>query len=617
LDGRQYTPDALYNLSPAVRRLLDRRILQEASNPLNLLKRRIVDYVHQTYRKPGNRSPLFTICESEPRVVSTFQNFDSLLTPEDHVSRRPSDTYYVNRENCLRAHTSAHQHTLMKQGLDAFLVIGDVYRRDEVDKTHYPCFHQIEGVRLYSKEDLLGKKPVAEDPVAELFSSSPDPSRLPEKQETHSLDAVKATEIQLKHFLEALCDELFGKETEKRWVDAYFPFTHPSYELEIFYNGQWLEVLGCGIMEQKLLESAGVTDKIGWAFGIGLERIAMVLYSIPDIRLFWSTDTGFLSQFAGKLPGEDVKYKQISSHPQVIFDISFFLPSSTEFNDMTSDVYDTIRTIGGELVEQVKLTDEFENKKKGKKSQTYRIVYRSHEKALTKEETQHYVDLFLGLSPLKYRISRMRVIIAVLSLATVANSLYFHIAETEKKCFIEEIPDETMVTGNYKVQLYDPNTKGYGDYPNIGMHVEVKDPEDKVILSKLYTAEGRFTFTSNTPGEHVICIYSNSTAWFNGAQLRVHLDIQAGDHAQDYAQIAQKDKLNELQLRIRQLLDQVDQITKEQNYQRYREERFRQTSESTNSRVFYWSIAQVVVLAITGAWQMRHLRGFFEAKKLV
>ncbi|EGT50131.1 hypothetical protein CAEBREN_15765 [Caenorhabditis brenneri] len=211
----------------------------------------------------------------------------------------------------------------------------------------------------------------------------------------------------------------------------------------------------------------------------------------------------------------------------------------------------------------------------------------------------------------------MRVLLALLSLATFANSLYFHIAETEKKCFIEEIPDETMVTGNYKVQLFDPNTKGYGDYPNIGMHVEVKDPEDKVILSKLYTAEGRFTFTSNTPGEHVICIYSNSTAWFNGAQLRVHLDIQAGEHAQDYAQIAQKDKLNELQLRIRQLLDQVDQITKEQNYQRYREERFRQTSESTNSRVFYWSIAQVVVLAITGAWQMRHLRGFFEAKKLV
>lgn len=81
--------------------------------------------------------------------------------------------------------------------------------------------------------------------------------------------------------------------------------------------------------------------------------------------------------------------------------------------------------------------------------------------------------------------------------------------------------------------------------------------------------------------------------------------------------MAAKEKLNELQLRIRQLLDQAEQITKEQNYQRYREERFRQTSESTNSRVLWWSIGQTVVLLLTGAWQMRHLKGFFEYKKLV
>lgn len=71
-------------------------------------------------------------------------------------------------------------------------------------------------------------------------------------------------------------------------------------------------------------------------------------------------------------------------------------------------------------------------------------------------------------------------------LIEIVNGLYFHIAETERKCFIEEIPDETMVIGNYKVQLYDPNTKGYGDYPNIGMHVEVKDPEEKVSFIALY-----------------------------------------------------------------------------------------------------------------------------------
>ncbi|CAB3398877.1 unnamed protein product [Caenorhabditis bovis] len=374
LDGRKFETDDAWNLSPAVRRLLDRRLLSEESNPLNLLKRRIINYVHRTYRKSGNRSPIFTICENEPRVVTNFQNFDSLLTPADHVSRRPSDTYYVNESHCLRAHTSAHQHSLMQSGLDAFLVIGDVYRRDEVDRTHYPCFHQ----------ELMGKK-IADGENCELFASNRQP-RTADKQEAHTIDATKALEIQLKQFLEQLCDELFGRNCEKRWVDAYFPFTHPSYELEVFYNNQWLEVLGCGIMEQKLLESAGVEEKVGWAFGIGLERIAMVLYGIPDIRLFWTRDSGFVSQFAGKSPEDAVTYKAISAHPQVIFDVSFFLPDQVEFNDMTSDVYDTIRTVGGELVEQVKLTDEFENKKKNKKSQTYRIVYRSHEKALTKEE---------------------------------------------------------------------------------------------------------------------------------------------------------------------------------------------------------------------------------------
>ncbi|KAK2716382.1 transmembrane emp24 domain-containing protein eca-like [Artemia franciscana] len=203
-------------------------------------------------------------------------------------------------------------------------------------------------------------------------------------------------------------------------------------------------------------------------------------------------------------------------------------------------------------------------------------------------------------------------------LFAVSNALYFHIAETERKCFIEEIPDETMVIGIYKVQLYDPRTRGFmPSSPGIGMHVEVKDPDDKVILSKVYSSEGRFTFTSHTPGEHVICLYSNSTKWFSGSQLRVHLDIQVGDHAVDYAALAQKEKLTELQLRVRQLLDQVEQISKEQNYQRYREERFRQTSESTSQRVFYWSLAQLLILVTMGAWQMKHLKSFFQAKKLV
>ncbi|XP_048369495.1 transmembrane emp24 domain-containing protein 4 isoform X2 [Sphaerodactylus townsendi] len=199
-----------------------------------------------------------------------------------------------------------------------------------------------------------------------------------------------------------------------------------------------------------------------------------------------------------------------------------------------------------------------------------------------------------------------------------AHALYFHIGETEKRCFIEEIPDETMVIGNYRTQLWDKQTETFlPSTPGLGMFVEVKDPDKKYCVK--YGSEGRFTFTSHIHGEHQMCLHSNSTrmALFAGGKLRVHLDIQVGEHTNNYPEIASKDKLTELQLRARQLLDQVEQIQKEQNYQRYREERFRMTSESTNQRVLWWSIAQTIILILTGVWQMRHLKSFFEAKKLV
>lgn len=110
--------------------------------------------------------------------------------------------------------------------------------------------------------------------------------------------------------------------------------------------------------------------------------------------------------------------------------------------------------------------------------------------------------------------------ICLSQLVSHSSALFFHLGETEKKCFIEEIPDETLVIGKYKVELFEEKGKTYlPSTPGIGMHVDVKDPDDKTVLSKLYTSEGRFTFTSHIPGEHVICLYSNSTAWFGGQKL--------------------------------------------------------------------------------------------------
>ena len=203
------------------------------------------------------------------------------------------------------------------------------------------------------------------------------------KQENHCKEAVHLIEAEMKSTIESFVRHIMGDDIQMRWVSAYFPFTHPSWEMEIFFDDKWIEILGSGVVEHKILTNAGHTDKIGWAFGMGLERLAMIRYNIPDIRLFWTNDTGFLCQFESANYWDKITYKPISTHPQLTFDISFWLPNDVFWHP--NDFHDVVRNIGGDLIEQVKLVDQYTNKK-AETSHTYRIVYRSHERMLTKEE---------------------------------------------------------------------------------------------------------------------------------------------------------------------------------------------------------------------------------------
>ncbi|GFQ96422.1 phenylalanine--tRNA ligase, mitochondrial [Trichonephila clavata] len=322
-------------------------------------------------------NPLFSVYDDLSNIVTTEQNFDSLLVSKNHPSRNKSDSYYINFDVLLRTHTSAHQKELIKSGLDHFLVIGDVYRRDEIDAKHYPVFHQCEAVRLLSPHELFGQIPSGED----LKAFEKD-VRNSEKQACHTLDAVKLMEKDLKDCLIGLVKRLFGRNVEYKWTESYFPFTHPSWELEIYHKGDWMEILGCGIMEQDILNGAGANEKIGWAFGIGLERLAMTLYGIPDVRLFWSTDSGFLSQFKVNDIETSIQYKDISKYPQCTNDISFWVPKEYHPNDF----FDLARSIGGEIIEQVHKIDEFFHPKHKKQSYTYRIIYRHMERTLSQKE---------------------------------------------------------------------------------------------------------------------------------------------------------------------------------------------------------------------------------------
>ncbi|XP_054109714.1 phenylalanine--tRNA ligase, mitochondrial isoform X6 [Callithrix jacchus] len=307
--GKSYPQDDHSNLTQKVLARVGRNLHNQQHHPLWLIKERVKDHFYKQYVGRSG-TPLFSVHDNLSPVVTTWQNFDSLLIPAEHPSRKKGDNYYLNRTHMLRAHTSAHQWDLLHAGLDAFLVVGDVYRRDQIDSQHYPVFHQLEAVRLFSKHELFAG--IEDGESLQLFEQS---SRSTHKQETHTMEAMKLVEFDLKQTLTRLMTHLFGDGLEIRWVDCYFPFTHPSFEMEINFRGEWLEVLGCGVMEQRLVNSAGAQDRIGWAFGLGLERLAMILYDIHDIRLFWSEDERFLKQFRVANINQKVKFQDAQDQP--------------------------------------------------------------------------------------------------------------------------------------------------------------------------------------------------------------------------------------------------------------------------------------------------------------
>ena len=195
-------------------------------------------------------------------IETEFYNFEALNIPETHPARDMHDTFYINVKHLLRTHTSSVQiHSMEKYNAPIKIMTpGRVYRCDS-DPTHSPMFHQIEG--LYVDEGVSF---------------------------TH-----------LKGILEEFINLYFGKKMEIRFRPSYFPFTEPSAEIDIKFNNKWLEVLGCGMVHNNVLMNVNIDTKkySGFAFGLGIERFAMLKYGIRDLRLFYENDLMFLKQFSG------------------------------------------------------------------------------------------------------------------------------------------------------------------------------------------------------------------------------------------------------------------------------------------------------------------------------
>ncbi|XP_070693263.1 transmembrane emp24 domain-containing protein 11 [Pempheris klunzingeri] len=199
----------------------------------------------------------------------------------------------------------------------------------------------------------------------------------------------------------------------------------------------------------------------------------------------------------------------------------------------------------------------------------------------------------------------------------LAAAMYFDLGEQEEKCIIEEIPEDTLVTGYFLLEPWD--SKAATHSPHFGVTVTVRDPNHEVVMSKRYGKFGKFTFTAHASGQHYLCVQTNSTrfAVFAGERLKFHLDVQMGEHTIGHDTGKTKDNMETLENSLNHLIDQMMYITRQQEYQREKEETFRQISEDTNSKVLWWAVVQTSILLSVGFWQMKRLKDFFIAKKLV
>jgi len=292
-----------------------------------------------------------------PEIVSVRDIFDLLNAPKDHPTRKETDTYYVNQDHVLRTQTTVmwsyylQRPEVIKQleeiGEIGLLSYGKVYRKDEIDRSHFPAFHQIDGLYLCKKADReIGMK-------------------------------------DLQEVLSMIAKNIYGDSINYRFLEDTFPFTDPSTQIEIQQGDKWLEIVGAGVVHKQVLKNLNIDPEIynGWAFGFGLERLAMIKNNITDIRVFWSEDPRITSQF------KDInsQYKEVSKFPMTYRDISFVIDKTTSLNNY----YEIIRDCAGDLVEQVETLDKYENAEKfgaDKISYTFRITYRSPERTLTNEE---------------------------------------------------------------------------------------------------------------------------------------------------------------------------------------------------------------------------------------
>ncbi|MCJ1290563.1 emp24p/erv25p- protein [Xylographa carneopallida] len=210
-----------------------------------------------------------------------------------------------------------------------------------------------------------------------------------------------------------------------------------------------------------------------------------------------------------------------------------------------------------------------------------------------------------------------------LSLLIPVDALYFYIDSNSPKCFYEELPKDTLVVGNYKAEQFDANLNGYINHQDLMIHIFVDEvfDNDHRIVSQRGVSSGKFTFIAHEAGDHKICFqptHATSGGLIIGGQsmgtVKLTLDLAIGESSA--IESSDKGKIQGIVQKVKDLNARLQDIRREQVFQREREAEFRDQSEATNARVVRWTLVQLVVLGVTCAWQLSHLRAFFIKQKL-
>jgi len=220
------------------------------------------------------------------------------------------------------------------------------------------------------------------------------------------------------------------------------------------------------------------------------------------------------------------------------------------------------------------------------------------------------------------RLSTFFVLVTILSIIVPAQALYFYVQEAQPKCFFEELPKDTLVVGTYTAEIFSQHQNAYTSDATISITVTVDETfdNDHRVVSTREIHTGRFTFTAADPGQHKICFTAytakNQPGWFSESPgpIKFTLDIAIGETSKIESE--DKGKLDDIAQKVKGLNAKLEDIRREQVFQREREALFRDQSETTNSRVVRWTLVQLAVLSITCAWQLSHLRSFFIKQKL-